>query len=54
MSNHIALTWTAEDLEACADLNLPCGDVADMLVEPLSEPGAAHCPGGPLVLWRFN
>lgn len=38
VSNHIALTWTAEDLEACADLNLPCGDVADMLVEPL-KPG---------------
>ena len=36
--NYIAITWTPENLEACADLNLPCADVAGMLLEPLSEP----------------
>lgn len=35
--SYIAITWTEEDLEACADLNLPCADVQSMLVEPLSE-----------------
>ena len=34
----MAVTWTPESLEACADLNLPCADVAYMLREPLSEP----------------
>ena len=29
------LTWTAQDLEVCTDLNLPCADVAGMLAEPL-------------------
>ncbi|PSC72584.1 hypothetical protein C2E20_4222 [Micractinium conductrix] len=33
--NYIALAWSAEDLEACADLNLPCADVSSMLVEPI-------------------
>jgi hypothetical protein len=35
--NYVALTWFKEDFEACLDLNLPCADVSDMLVEPLSE-----------------
>jgi hypothetical protein len=44
--NYIAITWTPENLEACADLNLPCADVAGMLREPLSEPVLpAHLPG---------
>ncbi|KAI3428080.1 hypothetical protein D9Q98_006464 [Chlorella vulgaris] len=33
--NYVALTWFKEDFEACLDLNLPCADVSDMLVEPL-------------------
>ena len=35
--NYMAVTWTPDSLEACADLNLPCADVAYMLREPLSE-----------------
>ena len=35
--NYMLLTWTAQDLEACTDLNLPCADVTHMLAEPLSE-----------------
>jgi hypothetical protein len=35
--NYVMLTWTAADLAACADLNLPCADVAALLAEPLSE-----------------
>jgi hypothetical protein len=35
--NCMLLTWTAQDLEACTDLNLPCADVTHMLAEPLSK-----------------
>mgnify|MGYP001810838296 CR=1 FL=1 len=35
--NYVAVTWFPDDLEACQDLNLPCLDASDMLVEPLSE-----------------
>ncbi|KAI3425701.1 hypothetical protein D9Q98_007677 [Chlorella vulgaris] len=37
--NYVMLTWTAADLAACADLNLPCADVAALLAEPLSGVG---------------
>ena len=37
--NYVAVTWTPEDLQACQDLNLPCADVAGMLVEPLGAEG---------------
>lgn len=30
VDNYIALTWTAPDLEACLDLNLPCADVSSL------------------------
>jgi hypothetical protein len=43
VSNYVVLTWTPADLEACADLNLPCADVAPLLVEPLAGGGE---PGG--------
>ena len=35
--NYIAVTWTDDDLQACADLNLPCADVRNMLLGPISE-----------------
>ena len=35
--NYIAVTWFEHDFEACLDLNLPCANVAHMLVEPLRE-----------------
>lgn len=35
--NYIAVAWGQEDLEACADLNLPCADVSSLLLEPISE-----------------
>jgi hypothetical protein len=44
VSNFIVVTWTPEDLEACADLNLPCADAQDLLVQPLSHRPA---PGDP-------
>lgn len=50
--NYIALAWSQEDLEACADLNLPCADVSSLLIEPISECRGAKewqllcsCPG---------
>ena len=52
--NYVALTWTAEDLEACTDLNLPCADVTDMLVEPLPSHGGPgwRCPlTSPVLGW---
>lgn len=33
--NYVAVAWSAEDLEACADLNLPCANVTGMLLEPI-------------------
>lgn len=33
--NYIAVAWGQEDLEACADLNLPCADVSSLLLEPI-------------------
>ena len=35
--NHIVATWDPADLEACADLNLPCADVTAFLPEPLDH-----------------
>lgn len=35
--NYIVGTWEAMDLEACADLNLPCADIASYLPEPLEH-----------------
>ena len=35
--NYIAVTWTDEDLQACADLNLPCADARNMLAAPIGE-----------------
>jgi hypothetical protein len=35
--NYIVGTWEAPDLEACADLNLPCADVTAFLPEPLDH-----------------
>lgn len=42
--NFVLLTWTPEDLAACADLNLPCASVQHLLVEPLQ--GGQGAPGG--------
>jgi hypothetical protein len=39
--NYLVVTWTPADLEACADLNLPCADASQLLLEPLSE-SAGH------------
>ena len=30
-------TWDPADLEACADLNLPCADVTSLLPEPMDN-----------------
>lgn len=38
--NYLAVTWSSEDFEACLDLNLPCADVSDMLIEPPGGPGS--------------
>ena len=47
VSNHVVLTWTADDLAACADLNLPCADVSHLLAEPLvAMAGAGEGAGG--------
>lgn len=35
--NHIVGAFTAADLEACADLNLPCAGVSGYLAEPLDH-----------------
>ena len=35
--NYLVATWTQADLEACADLNLPCADVSALLAEPLDN-----------------
>jgi hypothetical protein len=35
--NHIVATWDPADLEACADLNLPCADVTSLLPEPMDN-----------------
>lgn len=35
--NYIVGTWSSEDLEACADLNLPCADISSFLPEPLDH-----------------
>ena len=55
--NYIVGTWTKHDLEACADLNLPCADVSAFLPEPMDHsPDAGEfgshdylaCGGDPL------
>ena len=33
--NYIVGTWSPGDLEACADLNLPCADIGAFLAEPM-------------------
>ncbi|KAL4437542.1 hypothetical protein ABPG77_003523 [Micractinium sp. CCAP 211/92] len=33
--SYVVATWTPEDLAACAELNLPCADVAALLPRPL-------------------
>lgn len=44
--NYVMLTWTPQDLAACADLNLPCAGVEHLLAEPLLGPqGASGGPG---------
>ena len=35
--NYVVGTWEAADLEACADLNLPCADVSSYLPEPMDH-----------------
>lgn len=35
--NYVAITWTRRDLEACADLNLPCADASGLLLEPVGK-----------------
>ena len=35
--NYIVATWDPADLEACADLNLPCADVTAFLPEPMDN-----------------
>jgi hypothetical protein len=35
--NYLAVTWTQRDLEACADLNLPCADASAMLLEAVGK-----------------
>ena len=35
--NYIVGTWSQEDLDACADLNLPCADVTAYLAEPMDN-----------------
>ena len=35
--NYIVATWEASDLAACADLNLPCADVAAYLPAPMDH-----------------
>ncbi|KAL4443517.1 hypothetical protein ABPG75_011254 [Micractinium tetrahymenae] len=35
--NYIAVTWTATDLAACADLNLPCANASGMLRRPIDK-----------------
>ncbi|EFN51422.1 hypothetical protein CHLNCDRAFT_55152 [Chlorella variabilis] len=35
--NYVVGCWTPEDLAACADLNLPCTDVARFLPEPMNN-----------------
>ena len=37
--NYVVGTWEAADLEACADLNLPCADVSSYLPENMTEAG---------------
>lgn len=38
--SYVVVTWTPEDLAACADLNLPCADVAALLPRPLTSAAA--------------
>ncbi|PRW56763.1 hypothetical protein C2E21_4548 [Chlorella sorokiniana] len=38
--NYLAVSWSQADFEACLDLNLPCADVSDLLLEPLAASGA--------------
>jgi hypothetical protein len=35
--NYICATWSQQDLDACADLNLPCADISAMLAEPMDN-----------------
>jgi hypothetical protein len=35
--NYIVGIWSQQDVDACADLNLPCADVSAFLAEPLDN-----------------
>ncbi|EFN50932.1 hypothetical protein CHLNCDRAFT_141733 [Chlorella variabilis] len=44
--NFIVGTWSQEGLDVCADLNLPCADVAAHLPEPLENPSSGEFYSG--------
>jgi len=37
VDNYIVAVWTPEDLEACADMNLPCANVSSLLPRPFAS-----------------
>ncbi|KAL4860227.1 hypothetical protein ACK3TF_000413 [Chlorella vulgaris] len=39
VQNYVVVCWTPTDLDACADLNLPCADGSRFLARPLDKPG---------------
>ena len=43
--NYIVAAWDPGDLAACADLNLPCADVAAFLPEPMDRSRDAGLTG---------
>ncbi|KAI3439060.1 hypothetical protein D9Q98_001470 [Chlorella vulgaris] len=41
VQNYVVVCWTPTDLDACADLNLPCADGSQFLARPLDKPGSS-------------
>lgn len=45
VENYLVAAWTAEDLDECKDLNLPCADVSAHLPRPLRRGPAGELDG---------
>ena len=45
VENYLVAAWTAEDLEECRDLNLPCADASAHLPRPLRRGPAGVLAG---------
>ncbi|KAL4452067.1 hypothetical protein ABPG75_007729 [Micractinium tetrahymenae] len=49
--SYVVATWTPQDLAACAELNLPCADVASLLPRPLANASGNSATDDTDVAW---